>query len=229
MKLTLTCAMSACMLLLSAGSTYSQVTNGFFNDGLNNWDQSGLVRIEDGAAMLYPEIVPDLAPQDWTPAVLSSTLGQNFVIDAGTDTLTFSFLALIEDTEAEPETDWFSFRLNGDLFYQWSSSGDENIGSGVTVMPPPGEEEGGWTTVNLSIDSGLWGGAASIAFKLDHEYDLLWDDYDLLLVDIDPATTISIDNVQLTGTPIVVPAPAALGLALVGFSGVSFFRKRITG
>ncbi len=173
--------------------------------------------------------MPEDATQGWTPTIFSSSLSQDFFVDADTDMLSFSFLPIIGDAEEEPETDWFSFHLNGSLFYQWSSSGDETIGSGVTVIPPDDPEIDAWTTVNLSIDSVLWGSTASMEFKLDHGYDLFWDNDELLLVDLDPSTTISIDGVQLSGTPAVVPVPGALGLAVVGLSGISFFRKKIAG
>lgn len=215
------------ILLLSVSISLGQVTNGFFDDGLNGWDQSGLVNDEGGYAQLYPESIPDLAGQDWTPSVLNSVISQSdILIDEYTESLSFSFLPLMDDIEGDPETDWFRVYFNSDLIYEWSSSEVENIGIGVTVIPPDETIENGWTTVILSIDSALWNTLATIEFNLENGTDLWWDETEGLLIDWDPVTTISIDDVQLNIAPAVVPAPAALGLALIGCSCAGLFRRR---
>jgi hypothetical protein len=224
----------------------SAPTNGSFSDGLNGWTATG------GAQVVAPGILTgDLAAaQLYDPQPggddSESTLSQIFAIDTNAESLSFWVKTPVP---IDSETDHFFvslydsgnnplFNVNNnpswemDYLFHWDS--DMTWQAGESVPP----EEGGPTVEETFPDTqsilyhflipvaNIAGTNATLTFTLWNHLD-----YDELGLPLDPQTNTSIliDDIQLiSNIPVaVVPAPAAVVLAVSGIMSVWAMRKRL--
>ena len=192
------------LVLVSAGISQAVPTvpdNRNFNDGLNGWHPSGNVTDgtdgETGFAFFSGENYNG-----------NSSLWQEFILPD--DALSLSF-ELKPVSAGEPGCDIFTASLlpGNSNFYFWSNEGG---GTGTQRTDAEVIDLGGdWRRITLNVSS-LHGQGVHLAFNLSSDDD-------------DVPTWVSLDNIVVSCSLSVVPAPGALFLALTGASIVGWLRR----
>jgi hypothetical protein len=226
--LSVLCAMT---LLLVAAQSFGVVTNGFFDLSLDNgWNYSN-----DGSVVRSPDSYAEMN-EDGT--LLNSQLWQRFLVDDGSQTLTFT----VHTTQpVGGETDHFYIGLFQDsdvpllldgsnsLFHWDSAEGHEGYANPDYFDWDFSDDPDGGLLYDFTIPvADLNDQSVTLMFQLDHVWGIIEPSTGEIS---DPITTVKIDNVELHGTgttPPAVPVPGAMGLVLAGLMALGIFKKKLT-
>ncbi len=186
------------VLLCWATSAWAALTNGDFEMGSAFWTATpDLVEfsIDEGAAPGEGTVTLHENPAYPEIGFSRTSLEQAFIIEPDRATLSFDYAITLEGGGGS-ETDFFKVSVNGVAYEVASTEGAEYAGD--------------FTAGSWSLD--VAGGHTTLAFLLLGEPDLF-------------TTSVTIDNVTITGAVPTVPVPGALLLGAIGAGLVGRFRR----
>ena len=198
--------------IFSSQTALSNITNGYFNDGLNNWTtESGVISIEDQEA----EFIECFAAPD---VPVNSTLSQGFTFSD--DALSFSFNALMYGGETPTFTaslfdssDNPLIHLSGETYFYSLSGDNEEKAAGVSLSFPE--------KVTIDDVSAWQSQSVKIVFSLIPKAEDYHSGYG-------SGVSMYLDNVAVEAEVAVIPAPGAILLGSIGVGLVGWLRKRKT-
>jgi len=198
----------AVICILGISPVLAALTNGNFEDGLNNWNPAGSISLRFNS-----ETGTNFVVFEGSESSLTSTLTQGFTLDAGTQFLSFEMMLF--PPEGDPGTDVFTASLFGAGFTDpvFYSLDDETPQNEFTSLATTVVNSGGRKTVTLDVSSLTAGGDTLVTL----EFKLLSDDDGLV-------STVELYEVSDSAVS-VVPVPGAFALGLIGIGAVGLTRK----
>jgi hypothetical protein len=222
----------ATALLLTAAQSFGVVTNGFFDNSLSGWQSNDTGGAVWSSTSLSEDSTGSAMLQE-SGSLISSQLWQRFLVDDGSQTLTFTVRT---PQPGSAETDYFYVGLFDDSnqsllgdssgFFHWnrdtahSETSPDRQYFDWTIINNPDNGDISWLLYTFTVPVTVWNNDyVTLRFQLDNCLDAE-----------DPVTYVLVDDVTLKGAPSntpVVPIPGAMGLALSGLAALGVLAKKL--
>lgn len=221
--------------LLSTG-VRADITNGDFTSGLDGWavlsqDVAGYPAGVGAGFFGYGDDTSAVFSEYDGAAIADSVLYQRFIVNGPADPA-YTSLSFYIYPEGISETDYFRFSLQAeyidgpgvDPFYAdaliWSSNMADYPNDwpglpGVAITPQTGIGQG-WYCVEIGLQDGWISDTYDTYFGLTFTLESHPGD--------GTASLVSLDDVTLNSS--IIPAPGAIGLAVIGLGCMSIVRRR---